>query len=56
LKRGEEEHRYLEVLKHMRKWLLVLVAKEEDREVAGCALLRYIANIWRRIDDTKQKP
>jgi hypothetical protein len=53
---SDEKHRYLEVLKNMRKWLHVVVAKEEDLEVAGCALLRYSAKIWRRIDGTKQKP
>jgi hypothetical protein len=52
----EEKHRYLEVSKTMRKWLHVVVDKEEDPEVAGCALLGYSATVWCRIDDTKQKP
>jgi hypothetical protein len=54
-KKSEEKHRYLEVLKNTGKWLHVVVAKEEDPEVAGCALLRYNAKIWRRIDDKKTK-
>ena len=53
-KRNEGKKQVFGSFKKYEKMVTGSVVKEEDKEVAGCALIQYSAKIWRRIVDTKQ--